>query len=153
MTTTAKMMTLEAVKHTVRKDGWYWVEFCWHNETNVYHLRCHIVDDYGIDFDTPFNLAEGDYDEYRETWVMWTDCPDSDDLYFKRFLDQEDEEPDTMETFLNSVSLGNDNTPIDLTEAVYNMCQWTAEGIELPEDMTPEKYMQYWNQTICGGEQ
>ena len=60
-----------------------------------------------------------------------------------------DEDQETMETFLNSVSLGNENTPIDLDEAVINMGEWMSEGIELPEGMTPEAYMKYWNTVIC----
>ena len=34
---------------------------------------------------------------------------------------------------------------LDLSDAVYNMCNWLADGVEFPEDMTPEELMTVWN--------
>ena len=34
---------------------------------------------------------------------------------------------------------------LDLSDAVYNMCNWLADGVEFPEDMTHEELMTVWN--------
>ena len=34
---------------------------------------------------------------------------------------------------------------LGLSDAVYNMCNWLADGVEFPDDMTPEELMTVWN--------
>lgn len=50
--------------------------------------------------------------------------------------------------FVNCLSYDGEMEKIDLTDAVYNMCQWVVDGVEFPEGMTPEQYMYWWNHSI-----
>lgn len=64
-----------------------------------------------------------------------------------------DDFSDEVKNFVSSLSYGSELTPITLSDAIYNMCQWFVEGVEYPADMSPAMYMLYWNNVICGGEQ
>lgn len=49
--------------------------------------------------------------------------------------------------FVNNCSLHCSDCveKLTLSDAVYNMCNWLADGVEFPEDMTPEELMAVWN--------
>lgn len=51
--------------------------------------------------------------------------------------------------FINGMYLSEEEqVKITLSDAIYTMCEWTAEGVEYPEGMTPEQFMYWWNQSI-----
>ena len=52
--------------------------------------------------------------------------------------------------FVNNCSLhcSEGMEKIYLSEAVYNMCNWLADDVELPEGMTPEELMTVWNHHV-----
>lgn len=52
--------------------------------------------------------------------------------------------------FLNNLSYdrADEWEKMDLSEAIFTMCEWMADGVEYPEGMTPEKLMVHWNHYI-----
>ena len=45
-------------------------------------------------------------------------------------------------------SYGNDSTLMDLETAKYDLKMFADEGWDLPEDITPENFMETWNEIV-----
>jgi len=52
--------------------------------------------------------------------------------------------------FINNIFIhdSSDHEKMTLSDAVYNMCNWLADGVEIPEGITPEMVMMAWNRAI-----
>ena len=52
--------------------------------------------------------------------------------------------------FVNNMFIHSKDEPekITLTDAVYTMCSWVADDVEIPEGMTPEDLMTVWNHSV-----
>lgn len=50
--------------------------------------------------------------------------------------------------FVSCLLYGTEKEPIDLKTAAFDIQEWEKDGMELPNDITPEKYMLLWNELI-----
>lgn len=47
--------------------------------------------------------------------------------------------------FIACLVFGADLIPITVADAAYDIQEWKKEGMDLPEDLTPEAYAEIWN--------
>ena len=75
----AELMTLEEFKECMSEDMFYWVELRHDNygvdEDEVFYLRLHIIQRDDVDFSTPSNLLNCDFEDYGVSWRVWNICP------------------------------------------------------------------------------
>ena len=56
---------------------------------------------------------------------------------------------DEIRAFVNSLTYGEEPEPITLEDAAYNLANWVADGVALPDGITPQIYMSTWNDAIA----
>lgn len=55
---------------------------------------------------------------------------------------------DSLTNFVASMMYGEELEPMTIEEAAYTIKQWEAEGLEIPECVTPESYSDEWNSQL-----
>lgn len=55
---------------------------------------------------------------------------------------------DSLKNFVASMMYGEELEPMTIEEAAYTIEQWKAEGLEIPECVTPESYSDEWNRQL-----
>lgn len=74
-----KVLTLEETH--LREDYWYWVEIANGDvEHEIYHLRCVLVGDEDVDFETPKYRFYVCNDDYGRLWRVWSTMPTDDQM-------------------------------------------------------------------------
>lgn len=56
----------------------------------------------------------------------------------------------TMREFINNLFLNCPDTPAMMTveDAAYDLENFRADGVDLPEGITPEAYAEAWNEAV-----
>ena len=57
----------------------------------------------------------------------------------------------TMIEFINNLFLHHPETPATITVegAAYDLKNFKADGVDLPDDITPETYAEAWNDAVA----
>lgn len=59
----------------------------------------------------------------------------------------------TMLEFINNLFLHHPETPAPITidDAAYDLANFKADGVDLPDGITPETYAKAWNEAVAHG--
>ena len=67
---------------------------------------------------------------------------------------EEEEEKMTISEFVRTIwendSYGSNAEPMDIETARTDIRNFAADGVEMPDDLTPKSYMEAWNELVGG---